>query len=83
MKTTRYFTERVLLNHPEARDSARILAVLSWAIATEVQDDGRIRHWGWSLDENGKRRIMRVITLADGETVHNAFYDRSYERTLP
>jgi hypothetical protein len=26
----------------------------------------------------GETRILRVVTLADGETVHNAFFDRGY-----
>ena len=25
-------------------------------------------------------RILRVVTLADGETVHNAFFDRGFRR---
>ena len=44
--------------------------------ATEVQpEDGRIRHWRY-IPELGKH--LRVITLADGKTLHNAFPDRSY-----
>jgi hypothetical protein len=27
---------------------------------------------------SGETRILRVVTLADGETVHNAFFDRGY-----
>ena len=27
-------------------------------------------------------RILRVVTLADGETVHNAFFDRRFRRDL-
>jgi len=25
-----------------------------------------------------KPRILRVVTLADGETIHNAFFDRGF-----
>jgi len=42
-----------------------------------VQTDGRIRRWA-AIDEMGGRRL-RVILLPDGETVHNAFFDRGYE----
>lgn len=28
-------------------------------------------------------RILRVVTLADGETVHNAFFDRGFVRDEP
>jgi len=30
------------------------------------------------MDETGKSYILRVVTLEDGETVHNAFFDRDY-----
>ena len=80
MKTTRYFDAVVNFNHPESRDRDRVLAVLAETVATETQPDGRIRHWGWTLDENNFRRIMRVVKLADGETVHNAFFDRNFDR---
>jgi hypothetical protein len=42
---------------------------------TEVQSDGRIRKWK-KIEEQGK--FLRVILLPDGETVHNAFFDRSF-----
>jgi hypothetical protein len=41
-----------------------------------TRSDGRIRKWGKIL-ETGK--YLRVILLEDGETVHNAFFDRSYK----
>ncbi len=34
------------------------------------------QEWGW-IPEEGK--FLRVILLEDGETVHNAFYDRSFK----
>jgi hypothetical protein len=40
-----------------------------------VQQDGRIRRWARIPEMDG--RALRVILLADGETVHNAFFDRS------
>ncbi len=41
--------------------------------------DGRIRFWGQvSLAGETRPRILRVVTLADGETVHNAFFDRNF-----
>jgi len=43
---------------------------------TEVQADGRIRKWKKIKEEN---RFLRVILLSDGETVHNAFFDRSFK----
>ena len=43
---------------------------------TAVQSDGRIRKWRY-IEEVGK--YLRVILLEDGETLHNAFFDRSYK----
>ena len=43
----------------------------------EVQQDGRIRCWAPIKEMDG--RILRVILLPDGETVHNAFFDRSFK----
>lgn len=46
---------------------------------TEIQSDGRIRKWK-NIPEEGK--FLRVILLPDGETVHNAFLDRSFKGEL-
>jgi hypothetical protein len=43
---------------------------------TEVQSDGRIRRWK-KIKEQG--RFLRVVLLPDGETVHNAFFDRTFK----
>ena len=75
MKTTRYFREQVLRKRPYIRVEwcERILAN---PLATLVQSDGRIRFWGIVPEMGG--RVLRVVTLADGETVHNAFPDRNF-----
>lgn len=78
MKTTRYFEEQVLRKRPYLERSW-IEAALAHPMAREVQPDGRIRLWHRvDLADTGKSYIMRVITLEDGETVHNAFFDRDY-----
>ena len=44
---------------------------------TEVQqEDGRVRYW-IHVAELG--RWLRVVTLADGITLHNAFPDRRFK----
>jgi len=49
-----------------------------------VQQDGRIRHWGAVIDaRDGKTRILRVVTLADSDTIHNAFCDRDFRKEAP
>jgi hypothetical protein len=45
-------------------------------ICIEVQADGRIRKWT-KVRELSK--FLRVILLEDGETVHNAFFDRDFK----
>ena len=49
-------------------------------VRRETQPDGRIRHWVY-VAELG--RYLRVVTLEDGETVHNAFPDRDFQENAP
>ena len=42
-----------------------------------IQAVGRIRLWASVPDYGG--RYLRVVLLEDGETVHNAFFDRGFE----
>jgi hypothetical protein len=49
--------------------------VVNNADYTEVQSDGRIRKWT-KIKEQGK--YLPVILLSDGETIHNAFFDRGF-----
>lgn len=75
METTRYFQEQVLRKrgylHVEWCE-----AIVQRPIASEIQPDGRIRFWGAVPELNGK--VVRVVTLADGQTIHNAFLDRNF-----
>jgi hypothetical protein len=48
---------------------------LRQAVRKEIQEDGRIRHWLYIPELD---KYLRVITLADGQTVHNAFPDRDF-----
>ena len=41
----------------------------------EVQSDSRIRRSAYIPEEG---RYLRVVLLPDGETVHNALFDRSF-----
>ena len=76
VKTTEYF--RHIRRRP---DRTRILDdwienAIRQPVAERMQDDGRIRRWTFVASE---RRFLRVILLGDGETVHNAFFDRGYQ----
>lgn len=75
MKTTGYFERIARINHPEVQDDW-IMRVLAAPLRTQVQADGRIRHWG-RIPEFGNR-ALRVIAEPDGVTVHNAFFDRGF-----
>ncbi len=50
--------------------------VVNYPERETVQLDGRIRRWA-SIQE-AERRYLRIVLLPDGETVHNAFFDRSF-----
>lgn len=52
-------------------------SVVANPIKREVQPNGRIRLWG-RIPELGNR-VVRVILLPDGNTIHNAFLDRGYK----
>ena len=41
-----------------------------------LQADGRLRRWAQIPEQEG--RFLRVVLLADGETIHNAFFDRGF-----
>jgi hypothetical protein len=51
--------------------------IIAEPAAKMVQAEGRIRFWGFVPELGG--RALRVVTLADGETVHNAFPDRDFK----
>lgn len=53
-----------------------ILATINDPIKKEVQTDGRIRKWSYIKEVD---KYIRVILLEDGETVHNAFFDRGFK----
>ena len=74
MKTTRYFTASVMVRRPYLRREW-IEAVRANPVRTEVQSNGRIRRWALIPDVG---KYLRVVTEPDGETVHNAFFDRRF-----
>ena len=53
-----------------------IQRVIDHPAQERLQKDGRIRRWT-AIAEMGNR-YLRVILLPDGQTVHNAFFDRSF-----
>lgn len=77
MKTTKYFEFRRTLPDRELILNEWIEEVLKNPSRKKVQDDGRIRLWGKVAQAGDK--YLRVVILEDGQTVHNAFFDRSYK----
>jgi hypothetical protein len=76
VKSTKYFQfRRSLPDRREIRDDW-IDQVVRKPIKTVKQGDGRIKKWGRIEEADG--RWLRVILLEDGETVHNAFFDRNF-----
>jgi hypothetical protein len=78
VKTTRYFDEQVRRKRPYLTLEL-CQSVLKSPLRTVNQSDGRIRYWGRvTLSGETKTRILRVVTLEDGMTLHNAFLDRGF-----
>ncbi len=76
MKTTQYFDyTRKRPDRAQIKEDW-IKTVIEKPAKIEVQSDGRVRKWA-RISEVGK--YLRVILLDDGETVHNAFFDRSFK----
>jgi hypothetical protein len=83
VKTTRYFEEQVLRKRPYL-DRNQCAEVMTHPLRRFIQDDGRIRHWARVRDRrDGSTRVLRVVTLDDGETIHNAFFDRDFRENGP
>ncbi len=83
MPGTRYFSEQVLRKRPYL-SFALCEQVLQAPMHQESQSDGRIRHWGRiTLPGEQEARILRVVTLEDGVTIHNAFIDRDFREDRP
>ncbi len=77
MKTTKYF-DRV--RHRPDRSFIKehwVRHVINYPEETDIQSDGRIRKWAKIKEMDD--RYLRIIVLEDGETVHNAFFDRGYK----
>jgi hypothetical protein len=77
MKVTEYF------RHTRSRPDRAMIRdewieqVVRQPLGEERQSDGRIRRWARIAAMDN--RALRVILLEDGETVHNAFFDRDFK----
>ena len=72
-----YFENVTSVKHPKAYENREwCWKAIENPIRREVQPNGRIRHWIWLPHEE---KYLRVITLADGETLFNAMFDRRFK----
>ena len=73
---TDYFENEVLRKRPYLKKEWCIQIVES-PIRSETQENNRFRFWGAVPELNN--RVLRVITLTDKVTIHNAFPDRRFK----
>lgn len=76
MKVTRYF--EAIRSRPDRAiiQDTWIERAIREPVRESTQADGRIRRWA-PIPEM-ENRYLRVVLLEDGETVHNAFFDRRF-----
>jgi hypothetical protein len=72
---TLYFENEVLRKRPYLKKDWCV-AVLENPLYTEKQDDNRYRFWG--RVPQMPEKFLRVVTLEDKKTIHNAFFDRGF-----
>jgi hypothetical protein len=75
-KLTAYFENEVLRKRPYLKKEWCI-RVIENPIKTELQEHNRYRFWATIEELDG--RILRVVTLEDKTTMHNAFPDRGFK----
>jgi len=73
---TEYFEKEVLRKRPYLKKEWCI-RVLKNPIRSERQENSRQRFWAEISELEG--RYLRVVTLDDGVTIHNAFPDRWFK----
>jgi hypothetical protein len=73
---TEYFENDVLQKRPYLKKEWCI-QVIENPIKMEPQENNRYRFWGVIAEIDNK--ILRVITLEDKTTIHNAFPDRGFK----
>lgn len=75
-KYTPYFENEVLGKRPYLKKEW-CLQVLKNPLRVECQEDNRFRFWGRIEELDG--RPLRVVTLEDRITIHNAFPDKGFK----
>ncbi len=73
---TDYFEKEVLCKRPYIKKEWCIRVVEN-PLRSEPQEHNRYRFW--AVIEELEGRILRVVTLEDKATIHNAFPDRGFK----
>ncbi len=73
---TEYFENEVLRKRPYLKKEWCI-KVIENPLKIEPRENNRFRFWDVVDDLGG--RVLRVVTLEDKATIHNAFPDRGYK----
>jgi len=80
LKTTDYFYRNLEEKHPEVLPYLHHVAqALTNYLAKEEDRQGRTRRYVHVPEID---RYLAVIAEADGETIHNAFFDRRFKRKI-
>ena len=74
---TAYFETKVLATRPYLTREMRVRVVRS-PLRVELQEDGERVRFRAAVPELGGR-VVRVVTLANRRTIHNAFPDRRFK----
>jgi hypothetical protein len=72
---TNYFETEVLRKRPYIKKEWCIAVVMN-PVRSQPQQNNRFRFWAAVPELGG--RYLRVVTLADKVTIHNAFPDRGF-----
>ena len=75
-KFTEYFENEVMRKRPYIKKEWCIKVVEN-PLRVEPQEHNRFRFWG--VIEELVGRVLRVVTLEDKRTIHNAFPDRGFK----
>ncbi len=76
LRFTEYFEKEVLRKRPYIRKEWCVRAI-EQPMRVEPQENNRYRFWVEVPELAG--RFLRVVTLADKVTIHNAFPDRRFK----
>jgi len=75
-KFTEYFEKEVLHKRPDLKKEW-CTRVVEQPLKSEPQEENRYRFWGRIEELEG--RVLRVITLEEKITIHNAFPDSGFK----